>query len=105
MTVTATRFLIRPMTIADIPRVSEIERESFPTMWPQTAYKRELQQNKLSAYLVLCRLPDEPNPTTPARMRSDEAGSRASGVRGVLRRLGSLLSERAEEDLAPGVDI
>jgi ribosomal-protein-alanine N-acetyltransferase len=41
------------MTMDDIPSVSEIERESFPTMWPQTAYKRELQQNAMAHYLVV----------------------------------------------------
>src|SRR5436305_8288628 len=45
--------LLRAMTLDDIPQVSEIERESFPTMWPQTAYKRELQQNAMARYLVL----------------------------------------------------
>ena len=36
----------------DIPQVAAIERESFPTTWPQTAYKRELANN-LARYLVL----------------------------------------------------
>ncbi len=49
---TATRDAIRPMRIADIPQVLEIERESFPTMWPPTAYKRELEQNRLAHYVV-----------------------------------------------------
>ncbi len=41
------------MNIADIPQVTEIERDSFPTMWPQTAYKRELQANSMARYLVV----------------------------------------------------
>jgi ribosomal-protein-alanine N-acetyltransferase len=57
MTITTSQYVIRPMTVADIARVSEIERESFPTMWPQTAYKRELQRNNLAAYLVVCERP------------------------------------------------
>jgi ribosomal-protein-alanine N-acetyltransferase len=36
----------------DIAQVLEIERESFPTMWPPTAYKRELEQNRLAHYTV-----------------------------------------------------
>lgn len=40
------------MSAADIPQVADIERESFPSMWPQTAYRRELQ-NKLARYLVI----------------------------------------------------
>ena len=41
------------MRIADIPQVMEVERESFPSMWPPTAYKRELQQNRLAHYIVV----------------------------------------------------
>ena len=33
---------IRPMSVEDIPQVADVERESFPSMWPQTAYRREL---------------------------------------------------------------
>src|SRR5881396_1621455 len=40
------------MQSEDIAQVLEIERESFPTMWPPTAYKRELEQNRLAHYLV-----------------------------------------------------
>ena len=43
------------MTADDIEQVMEIERESFPSMWPQTAYRRELQ-NKLARYIVLTEL-------------------------------------------------
>ncbi|MDO8617029.1 MAG: ribosomal protein S18-alanine N-acetyltransferase [Dehalococcoidia bacterium] len=50
---TATRYLVRQMRIADIPQVMEVERESFPSMWPPTAYKRELQQNRLAHYIVV----------------------------------------------------
>jgi ribosomal-protein-alanine N-acetyltransferase len=48
----ATRHIIRPMRLDDIAQVIEIERESFPTMWPPTAYKRELEQNQLAYYLL-----------------------------------------------------
>ena len=50
--VVASQFKIRPMTLADIPQVVDVERESFPTTWPQTAYRRELA-NKFARYLVL----------------------------------------------------
>src|SRR5256885_14214048 len=48
----APRRVARPMHTHDIAQVLEIERESFPTMWPPTAYKRELEQNRLAHYLV-----------------------------------------------------
>ena len=40
------------MTEADICQVAEIEDESFPTTWPRTAYRRELN-NRLARYSVL----------------------------------------------------
>jgi [ribosomal protein S18]-alanine N-acetyltransferase len=49
----ATRQALRPMRLDDIQQVLEIERESFPTMWPPTAYKRELEQNRLAHYFVV----------------------------------------------------
>jgi ribosomal-protein-alanine N-acetyltransferase len=45
--------MLRRMMIDDIPQVLEVERESFPTMWPPTAFKRELQQNRLAHYIVV----------------------------------------------------
>ncbi|MDE3094806.1 MAG: ribosomal protein S18-alanine N-acetyltransferase [Chloroflexota bacterium] len=63
------------MSTEDIPQVVEVERESFPTIWPQTAYRRELQ-NKLAHYIVITE-PSDPG----------EAAAPASGVWGALRRL------------------
>ena len=40
------------MRLGDISQVMEVEQQSFPTMWPPTAFKRELQQNRLARYLV-----------------------------------------------------
>lgn len=40
------------MTVADLPAVHEIERESFSTPWPEHAYRQELEQNRLAHYLV-----------------------------------------------------
>lgn len=37
----------------DIARVTEIDRESFPTQWPPVDYQRELQ-NQLAHYIVAC---------------------------------------------------
>jgi ribosomal-protein-alanine N-acetyltransferase len=50
--ITTTRYQVRAMTEADILQVAAIEHESFPTTWPQTAYRRELANN-LARYLVL----------------------------------------------------
>ena len=53
----AVRCRIRPMQRIDIPQVLEIERQSFPTMWPQTVYQRELK-NKMARYLVAYEPPE-----------------------------------------------
>jgi ribosomal-protein-alanine N-acetyltransferase len=58
----ATRQALRPMRLDDIPQVLEIERESFPTMWPPTAYKRELEQNHLAHYAVVVQRDAEFSP-------------------------------------------
>ena len=44
-------FRIRPMALGDVPQVTDIEREAFPTTWPPTPLKKELG-NKLARYLV-----------------------------------------------------
>jgi ribosomal-protein-alanine N-acetyltransferase len=55
------------MTSADIPQVMDIERESFPSMWPQTAYSRELK-NRLARYFVLVEEGEEgAAPVAPPR--------------------------------------
>ena len=44
-------YTIRRMRPEDIPQVAQTERESFPTTWPPTPFKRELG-NRLARYLV-----------------------------------------------------
>ncbi|MBI2958372.1 MAG: ribosomal protein S18-alanine N-acetyltransferase [Chloroflexi bacterium] len=47
------RYSVRYMREDDIPQVTEIDREAFPSQWPYPAYayKRELN-NKLASYIV-----------------------------------------------------
>ena len=52
MQTTATRYLVRPMDLGDISQVMEIEKGSFPSSWPSTAFKREVRHNRLARYLV-----------------------------------------------------
>jgi ribosomal-protein-alanine N-acetyltransferase len=53
------------MAESDIAQVMDIEREAFPSAWPQTAYKRELQ-NRAARYLVLTEVADEQPETPPS---------------------------------------
>jgi ribosomal-protein-alanine N-acetyltransferase len=62
------------MDIGDISQVMEIEKDSFPSSWPSTAFKREIRHNRLARYLVAVEhtvqegetLADAPGPTAPA---------------------------------------
>ncbi len=47
------RYLIEPMTMADVPRVIEIEKLAYPATWPPSAYRKELQDNRWAHYIVL----------------------------------------------------
>ena len=44
-------YCIRPLRCEDVARVTEIDREAFPTMMPPTNYQRELR-NPLAHYIV-----------------------------------------------------
>jgi ribosomal-protein-alanine N-acetyltransferase len=68
------------MAPGDILQVVDIERESFPSMWPQTTYKRELRNN-LARYLVLVERPPEDVPLPEPLLQPPP------GWRGTLRRL------------------
>lgn len=50
---------LRAAQVGDTPALSEIEREAFPTQWPPTRFRRELERTR-SSYLVteLPRSPD-----------------------------------------------
>jgi [ribosomal protein S18]-alanine N-acetyltransferase len=50
------RYIVRPMTPEDVPQVTAIDREAFPTMWPPMNYQRELD-NHLAHYIVIAENP------------------------------------------------
>lgn len=79
----AVRYVVRPMTVADIPQVMDIERESFPSMWPQTAYKRELK-NRLARYFVLVEDSSGDRPS-PEEAAAPAGGPWRRAVRRILR--------------------
>src|SRR3990170_8118192 len=62
--ITTVRYTLRPMTAADISQAVDIERESFPTLWPQTTYRRELQ-NRLARYIVAVEVSEASLPAPP----------------------------------------
>ena len=40
-----TQVVLRPMTLADLPKVEALDRDSFLTPWPQNAFRYELTRN------------------------------------------------------------
>ncbi|MBN2099254.1 MAG: ribosomal protein S18-alanine N-acetyltransferase [Dehalococcoidia bacterium] len=77
-------YSVRPMNADDIPQVSEIDREAFPTEWPPPSFKRELSSSMVR-YLVAV---DESrrtvsNATVPKRSMWE---SLVAGVRHMLGR-------------------
>lgn len=46
-------YYVRPMTKDDVAPVTEIDREAFPTQWPQADYHYEIK-NRLAHYVVTC---------------------------------------------------
>ena len=47
------RYQIERMTMADIPRVAEVERLAYASPWPTSAYRKELQENRWAHYIVV----------------------------------------------------
>lgn len=47
------RYTVDRMTLADIPRVIEIEKLAYPSPWPPSAYRKEIQDNRYAHYIVV----------------------------------------------------
>jgi [ribosomal protein S18]-alanine N-acetyltransferase len=73
------------MRIEHIPVVAAIERRCFTQPWPQNAYRREIQSNKMAHYFV-ARLFESDLPS-PAVNTQRSAGPHENGLFGRLSRL------------------
>src|SRR5579883_1397823 len=71
------------MTLADVPEVMAIERDSFTAPWPASAYRRELLENRMAHYFVLRLAPSLAQPEEP----EPEPAASAPGRRGFLSSL------------------
>src|SRR3990172_8591809 len=79
--------LVRPMGLGDISQVMEGEQQSFPTMWPPTAFRREIEQNRLARYLVAVERREAPPPAegeAPPEARPAGVGRFLGGLRPIL---------------------
>jgi ribosomal-protein-alanine N-acetyltransferase len=81
-------YAIRPAREEDVPQLTEIEREAFPTNWPPAPFKRDLS-NRMASVLVAYDPSAEAAPLSEADPESPVAGntSNPGGLRGILGRL------------------
>ncbi len=84
---------VRLMCQKDIPQVTEINREAFPTEWPPADYRHELQ-NRLAHYIVAC---DEGKTVDKPEVKA----STEKGLDGLAPRLKRLFSRRFSSDELP----
>jgi ribosomal-protein-alanine N-acetyltransferase len=101
------RQLVRPMQVDDIAQVMEIEQQSFPSMWPPTAFKRELQHNRLARYLAAVEQRREtPRPRRtqppPAPAPRTGLGRFLGGLRHALAGDGELPPPEERQELVVG---
>lgn len=89
----ATEFVVEAMRLEHISAVSAIEKMSFPQPWPQNAYRREIQENRMAHYIVARTM-------APERVALEPSSSTGGGD-GLFERIGRLL--RGEPDL-PSAD-
>lgn len=73
------------MRIEHIPVVAAIERRCFAQPWPQNAYRREIQSNKMAHYFV-ARLFESDLPSSAVNSQRS-AGPQENGLFGRLSRL------------------
>ena len=53
------RYTLRPMEPGDVPVVAAIDRLSFPTPWPSSAFQHELKRERAYYYVLLRRAEDD----------------------------------------------
>lgn len=70
---------VRPMTRQDLPAVTEIDREAFPTQWPAADYAYEFK-NHMAHYFVAC------DSSVTVDVPPPKSGGFASWLRRLFRR-------------------
>jgi ribosomal-protein-alanine N-acetyltransferase len=93
------RFRVDAMRVEHIPVVSAIERRCFSQPWPQNAYRREIQSNRMAHYFVV-RVVEGDDGAQPAETRRPTA----SGDSGLFGRLSRLLRGPLEPPPSPALE-
>lgn len=97
------RVRIEPMRIEHIPVISAIERRCFTQPWPQNAYRREIQSNKMAHYVV-ARLVDPVEETGAAEAPAPSPAPPDERENGLLGRLSRLLRGPIEPPPSPALE-
>jgi [ribosomal protein S18]-alanine N-acetyltransferase len=87
------KYVVEAMQVSQIPAVSAIERESFPSVWPASAYRREIERNQMAHYVVAKRSPLAGPPRRERRF--PVAGLDADESNGILDRLARMIRGQA----------
>jgi [ribosomal protein S18]-alanine N-acetyltransferase len=93
------RYRVDPMRIEHIPIVSAIERRCFTQPWPQNAYRREIQTNKMAHYFVVRMLEGQSDAPAAEPVRPTPASEN-----GLLERLSRLLRGPIEPTPSPALE-
>ena len=98
---------IDPMQVEHIAAVMAVERLSFPVPWPASAYKKEIQGNRLAHYFVARHVDEQGVPIVALPDEAVAAGAGADGD-GLLGRFARWISNdpspRLTEDDAETLD-
>ena len=84
----------------DLNQAAEVEKDAFPTLFPSTSFRRELN-NKIAHYLVLSR-PDDGRPTDPNLPPLPQRGLRSDGP--LLNRIARRVWRQRNPSWRPGED-
>lgn len=101
------RYVVNPMQVRHIPAVNAIERLSFSSAWPASAYKREIERNQMAYYAVAQRTEEAGEPKREPRFLIDEhAGREPDGMLARLARrlLGDAPSLVVDADVAQDLE-
>jgi ribosomal-protein-alanine N-acetyltransferase len=93
------RFRIEPMRIEHIPVVSAIEKKCFAQPWPQNAYRREIQSNKMAHYFVARKIEPGSEGAPPPQTSAPNQGDS-----GLLGRLSRMFGGSRDEPATPALD-
>lgn len=73
---------IRPMTKEDVAQVARIDREAFPTEWPPTNFRRELE-NHMAYYIVAS---EGPIPSNQSSYNEKPSANLIDRIKNLLKR-------------------